>query len=238
MAVCRRGTDLALALVAGGGSVWSVERLQRLVGVSRSGQPGSLAIRCRPLDHPRRAVNRWFRSELLPVVLLGGGLHVGLQIPASDDLRRGSVLRFGADSTDVGSAWQTGARRGCAPDRARSGGEPSPDAVGRDCQVRPTASGRSVRFTTMSRPDGSARGAAFRLRFAASRGWTVQNRAARAPPQLPADGRPVRVPGPVGPAPAAEAGARVHVSSSPAGRGRPAGPARPRCAARPLWRPR
>ena len=34
------GTDLALALVAGGGSLWPVERLQRLVGASRFGQPG------------------------------------------------------------------------------------------------------------------------------------------------------------------------------------------------------
>jgi len=106
------GTDLALALVAGVGSLWPVERLQRLVGVSRfgsagaavdpsaplgfprcaaiagpcgavsrSGQPGLLAIRCRPLDHPRRAVNRWFRAELLPVFLPGGGLHVRVTDP-------------------------------------------------------------------------------------------------------------------------------------------------------------
>ncbi len=38
------GTALALALVAGGGSLWSVERLHRLVGASRFGQPGLLWI--------------------------------------------------------------------------------------------------------------------------------------------------------------------------------------------------
>ena len=38
------GTALALALVAGGGSLWPVERLQRLVGASRFGQPGLLWI--------------------------------------------------------------------------------------------------------------------------------------------------------------------------------------------------
>ena len=38
------GTDLALARVAGGGSVWPVERLQRLMGASRFGQPGLLWI--------------------------------------------------------------------------------------------------------------------------------------------------------------------------------------------------
>ena len=38
------GTVLALALVAGGGSLWPVERLQRLVDASRFGQPGLLWI--------------------------------------------------------------------------------------------------------------------------------------------------------------------------------------------------
>ena len=57
---------------------------------------------------------------------LAGDSMSGLQIPASDDLRRGSVLRIGADCTDVRSAWQTGALKGCARDRARFGGNPAP----------------------------------------------------------------------------------------------------------------
>lgn len=35
------GTARTSALVAGGGSLWSVERLQRLVGISRPGNCGS-----------------------------------------------------------------------------------------------------------------------------------------------------------------------------------------------------
>ena len=50
------GTDLALARVAGGGSLWSVERLQRLVGASRCGQPGRLWIEEKLLEFPRSAV--------------------------------------------------------------------------------------------------------------------------------------------------------------------------------------
>ena len=50
------GTALALALVAGGGSVWSVERLQLcLVGISRFGQPGRLWIEAKLLEFLRSA---------------------------------------------------------------------------------------------------------------------------------------------------------------------------------------
>jgi len=65
------GTDLALALVAGGGSLWPVERLQRLVGASRFGQPGLLWIEA------HRWVSRGpLRSPALvgpsPVLVSGG----------------------------------------------------------------------------------------------------------------------------------------------------------------------
>ena len=49
------GTALALALVAGGDSLWSVEHLQRLVGASRCGQPGRLWIEAKLLVYLRSA---------------------------------------------------------------------------------------------------------------------------------------------------------------------------------------
>ena len=149
--------------------------------VSRSGQPGLLGNRCRPLDHPRRAVNRWFRRNFSPLFCLAGDSMSGLQIPASDDLRRGSVLRFGADCTDVRSAWQTGAPRGCARDRARFGGNPAPTLWDATFKSVPQRRGAAHVSRRVSRPGGAGRDAAFRLRFAASRRSTARNRADRAP---------------------------------------------------------
>ena len=49
------GTALALALVAGGGSLWSVERLLRLVDASRFWSAGVAVERSEPLELPRSA---------------------------------------------------------------------------------------------------------------------------------------------------------------------------------------
>ena len=57
---------------------------------------------------------------------LAGDSMSGLQIPASDDPWWGSVLVVGADCTGFPDAWQTGAWRGCARNRARFGGGAAP----------------------------------------------------------------------------------------------------------------
>ena len=221
------GTDLALALVAGGGSVWPVERLQRLVGIPRFGQQGQLWIEegrwvsRGPLRSPallrpspvlvsrgcwRFVAGRWITRGVLepmvpcgtvsPLFCLAEDSMSGSQIPASDVPQGGPVLRIGSGlyrrPERLASRCAEGLRaRSCAVRR-----KPRPDAVGRDVQVRPTASGRGARFAAMFWPGGLERGAAYSAAVdrgssacgatvAAGRRRTARNGVDRAPSKPP-----------------------------------------------------